>query len=105
MQDITDQSSKEAFLQKIKEQTIIQYLIEILAKVMVTRSDIYQEVIQLHFCWLFKSGMFYIVSRSTQSHQSNTGKYYYQWRGTTRMPWTDAWSTTAEGTWEFYSLL
>ena len=44
-QDIDEQSSKEVLLQKVKEQTIIQFLIETLAKLMVTDSDLYQEVV------------------------------------------------------------
>ena len=42
--DIDEQSPNEEILQNIKKQTIIQYLIEILAQVMVTNSDIYEEV-------------------------------------------------------------
>ena len=45
LQDIIEQSAKgEFFIQSIGEQTIIQYLIEILAKFLATKENIYEEV-------------------------------------------------------------
>ena len=48
LQDIIEQSEKgEIILQRIGEQTIIQYLIETMAKLMATKDDIYEEVNKL----------------------------------------------------------
>ena len=44
MQDDEQSSKGEILIQKIEEQSIIQYLIETLAKLMVTNRDIHQEV-------------------------------------------------------------